>query len=557
MPANRRRSQPPSRSESKPARSRLPLVVGIVVALVAGALYLPTLRADFVFDDVAQLVIDDYVHRPAHFADVLTLRVLGDDVLDRNRPLMLLSLLIDSTAWGRWPGGYHLMNVLLHAGCAALVFALFLQLRFCAAGIPGAAGARDVSGADDVPPHRLAGAAFAALLFAVHPVASEAAAAITYREDLLATFFLLLGLLLALRHAAAAGVARVALVAGSALSFVLAVTAKETGAAGPPLLALVWWRCGRAADRRSWAALLAVVWTAVVAFLLAIFVLGPKQSVILSTPEPIASLWEWPSIAARIVVFYVEKIVWPVDLSADYEGMALGGAGTLRIVTALALLFGPPALLAVKVKDAVAWIGVALFWLALFPVSNLVPIYNPVADRYLYTPMAGLALVAGSVAALPIWWRSRARAIVVAGLAVLLLAALARLTLERERVWHDSRSLWSDTLAKNPSSIFAANGLALALHDARQPAAAIALWQRAITTSRQLDVVFAPSWAGLALSLESAGRPAEADQAYRVAIQLDERYRDPNSLVRALTWRADIATELAVIARRCCVDDTR
>ncbi len=542
--AKRPRSQPPLRRDSARGRSHLPLVVGVAVALIAGGLYLPTLGADFVFDDVAQLVIDDYVHRRAHFADVLTLHVLADDVLDRNRPLMLLSLMVDSAVWGRWSAGYHLTNVLLHAGCAALVFALFLELRRGAAGVPDPA---------DVPSRRLAGAVLAALLFAVHPVASEAVAVITYREDLLATFFLLLGLFLALRHGTAARVKRLALGAASALSFMLAVAAKETGAAGPPLLLLAWWRCGRPVDRRTWGTLLVVVWTAVIAFLVATFFLAPTQSVILPTPEPIvASLWEWPRIAAQIVVFYVGKIVWPVDLSADYEGQALGGAGALRTVAAFALLLGPPTLLAVR--DVAAWIGIALFWLPVLPVANLVPIYNPVADRYLYMPMAGLALVVGSFAALPVWWRSRARRIAAAGLAVLVLGVLARLTLGRERAWHDSRSLWSDTLAKNPSSIFAANGLALALHDAHQPAAAIAVWRRAITMAQQLEVVFAPSWAGLALSLESAGRSAEADQAYRVAIELDKRYRDPRSLVRALTWRADLAAELAIIAGRCCAD---
>ena len=49
-----------------------PTVCAIIVAVVAAALYLPILSADFVLDDRAQIVSDSYIHNPAHFIDVLT-----------------------------------------------------------------------------------------------------------------------------------------------------------------------------------------------------------------------------------------------------------------------------------------------------------------------------------------------------------------------------------------------------------------------------------------------------------------------------------------------------
>ena len=67
--------------------------------------YLPSLWGEFVYDDVAQIVIDDYIHQPSHLAEVLTFRVHGHDVLDFNRPFMLLSLMVDSLLWGRIPIG--------------------------------------------------------------------------------------------------------------------------------------------------------------------------------------------------------------------------------------------------------------------------------------------------------------------------------------------------------------------------------------------------------------------------------------------------------------------
>ena len=95
-----------------------------IVAAVATVLYLPILSADFVYDDVSQILIDNYIHKPAHFAEVLSLSVMRKDILDNNRPAMVLSLMIDSLLWGHNPLGYHLTNLLLHSLCSAMVFLL-------------------------------------------------------------------------------------------------------------------------------------------------------------------------------------------------------------------------------------------------------------------------------------------------------------------------------------------------------------------------------------------------------------------------------------------------
>ena len=97
------------------------LPAALVFALVA-ALYAPTLRGGFVYDSIAQVLQSDYIHTPSHWSDVLTLRVVGQDELDRNRPLHLASLMIDAAVWGKNPLGYRLTSVLLHALNASLLF---------------------------------------------------------------------------------------------------------------------------------------------------------------------------------------------------------------------------------------------------------------------------------------------------------------------------------------------------------------------------------------------------------------------------------------------------
>jgi hypothetical protein len=66
-------------------------LAALLLWLAVIALYLPTLRGGFVYDSIAQVLHSDYIHTPANWGDVLTLRVVGQDELDRNRPMHLAS----------------------------------------------------------------------------------------------------------------------------------------------------------------------------------------------------------------------------------------------------------------------------------------------------------------------------------------------------------------------------------------------------------------------------------------------------------------------------------
>jgi hypothetical protein len=56
---------------------RVPLLAAATVFTLVVLLYIPTLRGGFVYDSIAQVLYSDYIHTPAHWADVLTLRVVG------------------------------------------------------------------------------------------------------------------------------------------------------------------------------------------------------------------------------------------------------------------------------------------------------------------------------------------------------------------------------------------------------------------------------------------------------------------------------------------------
>lgn len=486
-----------------------PGLAAALLALVTAALYLPTLSADFAWDSQIQVRDDTFIHNLGNLPAVLSLRVLGMDVLDFNRPTQLLSLLLDAAFWGRHPFGYHLTSLLLHVAVTLLLF------WFC---------------------RRLTSiwSAFAvALLFAVHPVNCEAVAEVGYREDLLATLFIIAGLNFAAKWGATW---RGATSCGVCL--LLAIGAKESAVFGPMLVALYWWWFRRDEPRKPWLWLIAALALVVAAFVAARFALEPKHSAIfIEKPRPLGKTFgDTLAVQVRIWAAYFRQIVWPQYLCADYGPYSIRNFHVvLSSVLALAVIaaqgFG-------AWRNRVFALGVAVFWLGLLPVSNFIPLYRPMADRYLYLPLIGLALMLA-----PILSRFK----IAPWVALLIALPLAVTTFCQEQVWHDDVALWTATARTNPASYTAANNLGCALVAKGRPAEAIPHLKRALKLSHGGK---ADPYAFLALALDALGRTAEADEAFKKAVAVDARYAQPDLLVKALACDPATAEKLKVMAAR-------
>ena len=500
-----------------------PLFWGLLAALAAVALYLPTLGYDFVYDSAVQVQNDTFIHQPRHFADVLSLRVLGMDVLDFNRPLNLFTLLVDSLLWGKNPAGYRLINLLLHG---ATVLLLFRWLRL-------------MTGS-------LWPALLAALAFAAHPLQCEAVVEVGYREDLLATLFLLAGL----NAAYAFQPGEKAKTWGPALltlaSFFLAAASKESGVAGPPVLAAFWllFRRGKPQARRAWLLLVTATAAAVGAFYALRFTLEPKPSLIF--PDPAQAIAppgiDWLLVQTRIWSAEFLRIVWPTHLCADYGPYHLRNIDpTFALIGILGLGILQAILCLCNRKIALAS---ALFWAALLPVSNLVPIYRPMADRYLYLPLAGVALLlALALAALR---PGAARAFATAA-ALGVVAALAAATLQQQTQWKDEATLWRAVSVENPVSFNGWLGQGYACLEKGNPTEALQHFQHASSLAQGKN---AETFAAMALCLDAQGKPRQAAEALALASKLDSRYARPDTLVRALVFPETLAQRLHLIALR-------
>jgi len=510
-----------------------------VLAGLTVAVFSTTLAAGFVYDARLQILTDPFLHDPRNWWPVLTFGVLRMDVLDFNRPVHLAALMLDAAVWGRTPFGYHLTSVLLHA--VNVVLTWMVLCRLCSGTPAGIHGAQPSSSGP------LAAAA-AAMFFAVHPVVTEAVCEPTFREDLLVAFFTFSGLLLAMGRRPE-GPGRDGWRAAACVACgLLAIGSKESGIAAPAVIGAYWLLFRRGEPGWFWPAVIGGTKLVVLGFLAARFLLEPEVSRIFeSRPQyPGGSLATAMLIAPRIFALYAQLLVLPINLCADY---GLHSVAHLPLAVAVVVLVALVVTAALALRaDRRMLIAVTLITVPLLPVSNVIPIYRAAADRYLYLPLAGVAVAVGLLLDAP-WLagreRLRSRLLIGVIVADILLGVGC---MARQKVWADQLALWTDTVRKNPVAYTAAAGFAEALREAGRLPEAEQAARRAIDLSGGDR---GDPWATLALILDEQGRAADAFAALDRALAIDAKLADPDACVAALAMERPYAEALGrLLARR-------
>lgn len=425
----------------------------LVCALLAVLAALPFVRGiqfGFVYDDHGVIVENEYLEHPENLLPTLTLKtLLNPRVVDSARPAVIATYFMDRALSGLNPVGYHITNILLHAFATVLLF-LFAR---------------------NLIAHE-ASAFCCALLFAWHPLALEVVQSPAFREDTLSVAFGVLFLMAALRSRNSALWFVIALPA-----YAIALLSKESAAVFPLILFALWWlypamRPGVA--RLTAFAVLSVAMTA--AYGAVLFLIQPLQQVGVAwngvSLRGAECIWSAPWLLA----WNLRKLAWPHPLSVDYIFDPVAGPLDARFaVSCVALIAAAFAVWRIRGPRPLAAFA-ALWIVATFlPVSNLLPLFNPVADRYAYAMIPGFILLLICIV-------KKLRCNV-----QLMTAALASvyfaLIMLRIGDWESDRKLWMAVLDVEPRSARAYTWLGLELkHDGNVAAA----WE-SFTTAELLN----------------------------------------------------------------------
>jgi hypothetical protein len=448
-----------SRTDSPPAR-RTVVATACALAVLVSLTYSAAPLGEFVWDDRVLIVEQERDLASTSFSELFLEPFFpasgAKSARNFYRPLVKASFVADLHVWGLSPTGFHLTNVALHLLNTVLLFLLLLRQ----AARPNIA-------------------VFLAAAFGLAPRLTEAVAWISGRTDVLAATFCLLALLVAASpRFSSTSWSRWA----SALLVLLGLFSKESALAGVVALAAREWLASRgesASFRLSrlvpvtmaltvyaglrWTAMSAVQSTSMVMPLTP----GERIATSIEAVGRYLTMIALPWFPATQIGIPSEP-VWPLVILGGI-GLATGLWAALRFPRAVPGC--PP--------------GWALFLVPLALVAFVpLPMNVVAADRFLYLPLAGLALLLPNVLAkttrLPTALRTAAIPLVV-------LATFAAASYLRVPRWNSDISLWEPETRQPGATSYPFVQLAEALTRRGEAPAALPLLETAEAKSREFD----------------------------------------------------------------------
>lgn len=424
--------------------------------LLIVAIYLPALTGRFVWDDELLIVHNPRIKSWQGIIDAFRLDFFyGITEVDRityYRPLITILNVITYKIFGLKPFLFHVENLLLHIANVGMVYIL-LRMAFRTGVMTSFLGA---------------------LLFAIHPVNTEAVAFISGRTDLVATFCFLLALLsVSFRHYHQLTSQKPFIVLAF-IFYICGLLAKENVVVlGPVILLIDYYQSKALTPRSYFRQSRPFIFTVVILWLSITFAYFFVRFFLIKGIEP----GSYPGgtflltmlTMAKVFWHYVYLLILPVWQIASYENyfMPVGVPGSftpfhlVRLILAIlgVLIFVGTAFYLLLTKKQYA---LPLWWfiLTLSPVLNIVPFGIWLAERFLYLPSIALAIMCAFILE-RLWLKlSPTKKKLLLGLLVLLILFYSTLAFQRSLVWRTDETLWLDVLKKNPYSDVALGNLA-------------------------------------------------------------------------------------------------
>lgn len=420
-----------------------------VIAVAGFLAYANTFHGEFVWDDASSILLHDHVKDPSKILQLFQedLHPFGRGQGNFYRPLLAVTFMLDylisakDAAGDPAPFVFHLSNTLWHVAAALMLFALLCRFkapRWVAAVLP--------------------------VLYTLHPLHTEAVAYISGRADPMSAALLFAALWFALWE----GTVRRRVVGTilSVLCFAAALLSKESALIFPfllaPLAVLAPTATNTEPGQQRQIARVAPV-------LAAAAVLGIYAALRLTvlhfggdTEQAQAGFAQRFVETGQSLALYLKLIFAPVNLHMER---------TLAGVPQWVAAFGWATLIVLAAAAAAAWrrqpriaAGIAWFLITWFPISGLIPLNAPMAEHWMYVPLAGLlwAMAEGAYQLL----RHNDRALRIStGILYAAAVVLLVLTLNRNQDWHDNVSLFRATLAQNPATTRVHFNLAVTYED--------------------------------------------------------------------------------------------
>jgi protein O-mannosyl-transferase len=488
------------------------LIIAVVAIILA--VYWPVLSCQAEsFDDLAYCLGNPLVQSPswASAKRFLCEVLKPSTVHGYYQPLTMISLMVDYALLGPVElGPYHITNLTLHITNTVLIIIL-LYILF---GNPYTA-------------------AIVGLLFGLHPLTVEPVAWVSERKTLLAAFFSLLCMvfyiLFARRH-------KFGFYITCFLMYVLSLMSKPTGTMLPVcLLLLDYWPLNRLSKKTV---LEKIPFFAITVISSIITFISQKLTCGLKTPNQYG-FFRIPLVVCYDIIFYLKKIVWPVDLCPFYpfpERLSLSNPSILLSVIGCAFLIFF-LIISLKCTRALIFAGI-FFFIALFPTMQIFQVSDVIAsDKYVYLPSVGI-LIAFSFFLYNLWLKAAAinktlylqfAAAIIIGFLCIAESLSTRSFLVN---WRDTITHWRNMLNNTPGEEKLRFNLAYCLEQKGDFNEAILHYNQVINKNKPGYYQY-NSFINIASCFEKTGRYADLKTCYTNALI---NYHDSHVILNSLAW---------------------
>ncbi|NCC61431.1 MAG: tetratricopeptide repeat protein [Verrucomicrobiae bacterium] len=432
--------------------------MALLLCLLCLAVYWPVTSYDFVgLDDGPYVFDNEHVNEGLTWAGLKWLP--RGIVVSLWHPVTNLSHMLDCQFFGLNAGAHHMSNLVLHVFNVLLLFLLL---------------------------NRMTGAclrsAFVAALFAIHPINVDSVAWISQRKNVLSTFFWLSCFWSYLYYLKGPSGRRMALLA---LLLLLGLMSKIMLITLPVTLVLldIWplkrWKTNEPFIKALWISIQEKAALFVIAIAFGLETLrsqGGSGAMIPQQDFPF--LWRI-AYAANNYVFYLQKMIWPTDLSVIYPRPTTAlplGIFLVDVILLIAISIG--AIITVR-RFRYILAGWLWYLIILAPVCGLFAAGMAIkADRFAYVPLVGIFIIlVWGITDLSRGSKQWQRMAFITGLLVVgVLAVVARRQLT---VWENSTTLFQHAVNVTANNASAHNNLGVALKDNDQTDEALYHYLRA------------------------------------------------------------------------------
>ena len=473
------------------------LVALAIIFFISFGIYFNSLQGDFIWDD-KDLILKhtDYLGDWKNLFSVFTEPFFGKAAI--YRPLLIISFIIDYHLWGSNSFGFHYTNVLLHTVNAFMVYLLaFLLFK-----------------------HR-AFSLFSGLLFATHPIQTEAVAWISGRNDVIMTFFSLLSIFFYIRWQKLTGVKRVVTFMSFLISYGCILLSKESGIIVLLLIILVDYFFKF--TPRNWKTKRKAYLAVLLVSLLFIYI---RMNILGRLGVPISPMRGGGTHLFLGVfttyAYYFKIFFFPIHQTAN---PFIPSLYSIKDTVVISSLFFILLLMLITVTCWKRFREVSFFivWIlvTLLPVSGVFSLTIPALEHRLYLGSVGFSIM------IPLllyrlsytkidWVFFKNKKVAVVLLLICIIVVYSSKTVVRNNVWKDESYFWLKTVQDTPISVIAHNNLGLVYFNEGHYDQAIEEFEQALS----LNPYAANVHANLGVLYVAQGFYQKAISAYEKAVML-------------------------------------